>query len=195
MDPLARPPSAPHDWGALAATLRPFVARRVASPAEVDDVVQETLLRLHRSAGTVRDAERFAPWAYRVARSAVADHHRARGRHPLAEGDPPDEPERASEERAFNCAIDQHLGALVEMLPEPYRSAVRATEIEGVSQSDLAAQQGISLSTVKSRVQRGRARLRAMIEALCEVELDARGRLVRCDHRPNAPCCLPAPRS
>ncbi|MEZ4393373.1 MAG: sigma-70 family RNA polymerase sigma factor [Polyangiales bacterium] len=184
-----RPPEQVRDWGALSATLRPFIARRVSSPGDADDVLQDTLLRLHRSAGDLRDEDRFGPWAYRVARSAIADHHRARGRHPLAAGEAPEEPDTPEEARVFNCAIEQHLGLLVEMLPEPYRDAVRATEIEGVSQTDLAARQGVSLSTVKSRVQRGRARLREMVETLCEVELDARGRLLRCDHRPGSPCC------
>ena len=52
----------------------------------------------------------------------------------------------------------------------------------------------VSLSGMKSRVQRGRVRLRALLEGCCEVALDARGRIVGCDRRPGtraAPvdCC------
>lgn len=179
-------------WSTLAATLRPFVARRV-DPSDVDDVLQDALLRVHRGVGALRDEERMGPWMYRVARSAVADHRRARARHPVASKDPPDAPEESEAERVFACEIDQHMGALVALLPEPYQTAVRWTELDGLSQVEVARRLGVPLSTVKSRVQRGRQRLREMVESLCAVTVDARGRLVQCDHRDDGPCCPPKP--
>lgn len=181
-------PDARGDWQRLVSTLRPFIARRVTSPADVDDVLQETLLRLHRGVGALHDDERFGPWMYRVARSAVADHRRARARHPVASSEAPDTPEVPDEARAFECQVDQHMGALVSLLAEPYRTAVRLTELEGVSQVEVARRLGVPRSTVKSRVQRGRRQLREMVEALCVVTLDASGRVSACDHRA-ADCC------
>jgi RNA polymerase sigma-70 factor (ECF subfamily) len=43
---------------------------------------------------------------------------------------------------------------------------------------------GVSLSGMKSRVQRGRVRLRALLEACCDIALDARGRVMSCERRP-----------
>lgn len=180
-----------HEWRALEATLRPFIARRVATPADVDDVLQETFARVHRGASQVADDERFGPWVYRVARNAIADHHRMRARHPVRSDEGPDLPEVRDEERVFTCRIDQHIGALVDSLPEPTRTTLRLSELEGRGQADIARDLGVPLTTVRSRVQRGRARLREMVEAMCAVEVDARGRLVACDHRADA-CCGPA---
>lgn len=179
------------DWQALVSTLRPFIARRVDAPADVDDVLQETLLRLHRGVGALHDDDRFGPWMYRVARNAVADHRRARTRHPVAHCEAPEVPEVPDEARAFACEIDQHMAALVMMLPEPSQTAVRLTELEGRSQAEVARLLGVPMSTVKSRVQRGRQRLRAMVEALCVVTVDAGGRLVQCEHRTDVACCAP----
>lgn len=177
-------------WGALAHTLRPYIARRVASTADVDDVLQETLLRLHKGVGGLRDDERFGPWVYRVARSAVADHRRARERHPLTDRDAPDAPEEGEDAREFTCDIHRYMGDLVALLPEPAQTAVRRVELDGASQAEVAREMGVPLSTVKSRVQRGRARLRAMVERICAVTLDARGRVVACRSKGD-PCCGP----
>lgn len=64
--------------GALEARLRAFVARRVAAPADVDDVVQTVFLRMQRGLPDLRDESQFGPWIYQVARSALADERRAR---------------------------------------------------------------------------------------------------------------------
>ena len=79
-------------WDELAARLRPFIARRVPSAADAEDVLQEVLLRLHRGLPGLGDEERFVPWMYRVTRNALADHHLARARHPLATTEPPELP-------------------------------------------------------------------------------------------------------
>ncbi|MGK4003912.1 sigma-70 family RNA polymerase sigma factor [Sorangium sp. So ce1036] len=168
-------------WQELEARLRPFIVRRVPTPADVDDVVQDVFLRMQRGVGGLRDDERFGPWVYQVARSAIAEHHRARARHVLADGDVPEpeaEPPRGEGGAAELLALA--IGPLVAMLPTPYREALTLTELEGLSQKAAADMLGISLPAMKSRVQRGREKLRALVEQCCEVALDARGHVIDC---------------
>jgi RNA polymerase sigma-70 factor (ECF subfamily) len=186
-------------WKELDAKLRPFVARRVRSPADVDDVVQDVFLRVQRGAPALRDTERFGPWVYRIARSAIVDHQRSAARNPLVpakggdrdarhepdEGDPPDASADPEEDRSAEEDLVASVAMFVAMLPSPYREALTLTELEGVSQKDAAAMLGISASGMKSRVQRGRARLRELFDACCEIALDARGRVVSCEPRPD----------
>jgi RNA polymerase sigma factor (sigma-70 family) len=63
-------------WKDLEAKLRPFVARRVRG-ADAEDVLQDVLFRVARGLAGLRDDQRFGPWVYVVARSAIADHQRA----------------------------------------------------------------------------------------------------------------------
>ena len=56
--------------------LRAFVSRRVRNAADVEDIVQETFLRIHRHLAKVRVADRLAAWVFQVARSAMVDHYR-----------------------------------------------------------------------------------------------------------------------
>jgi RNA polymerase sigma-70 factor (ECF subfamily) len=179
----------------LQARLRPFIARRVSDPSAVDDVLQEVLVRMQRSLPSLREDERFGPWLYRVARSAIADHHRTQSRQPrvvasLAE--PTTQPEEP--ESDVTSELASYVAAFVAMLPTPYREALTLTELEGLSQKEAAAMCDVSLSGMKSRVQRGRERLRALIERCCEIALDARGRVISCvpragGLRPDCDCC------
>jgi RNA polymerase sigma-70 factor (ECF subfamily) len=178
-------------WRAVEARLRPFVARRVAGP-DVDDVLQDVLLRAHRGLAGLADEERLTAWLYAIARSAIADHGRSRARHPIAGPRPDDGPEHPGAEEDDRLAfrlLAGCLAAFVARLPSPYREAVTLVELEGVTGREAAEMCGVSVSGMKSRVQRGRARLRAMLEECCAIELDARGRVTAVARRPAAPCC------
>ncbi len=180
-------PGARVGWRDLEAKLRPFVARRVRSETDVDDVVQDVFLRMQRGLAGLRDEERFGPWVYQVARNAIVDHQRAAAKHRVAEGATDAEP--AAEEVDDDGAIERELAAyiapFVAMLPSPYREALTLTELEGLTQKQAADMLGISLSGMKSRVQRGRVQLRKALEDCCHIALDARGRVVGCEPRPD----------
>lgn len=76
----------------------------------------------------------------------------------------------------------------IATLPSPYREALTLTEIEGLTQREAAAMLGVSLSGMKSRVQRGREKLRAVLKQCCEIALDARGRLIGFEPRAHNSC-------
>ncbi|MBS2017421.1 MAG: RNA polymerase sigma factor SigZ [Deltaproteobacteria bacterium] len=191
-------------WRDLEAKLRPFIARRVNAEADVDDLVQDVFLRMQRGLGELRDDDRFGPWVYQVARNAVADHHRRAARHAPLEGDGDGlaalEGTAAHDEDDTSVAdeVASYLAPFVGMLPSPYREALTLTELEGLTQQEAAERLGISLSGMKSRVQRGRAHLRSALEDCCHIALDARGRVMACEPRPDGrlpPSCCAAPAS
>jgi RNA polymerase sigma-70 factor (ECF subfamily) len=169
-------------WQEVEARLRPYVARRVASPADVDDVVQEVALRIHRGTTELRDDERFGGWVYRIAQRAIVDLHRDRSRHPLPRAQSAELLEDAPGEA--DASIESDLGEcvarFVARLPSPYREAVTLTELQGLTHKQAADMLGVSLSGMKSRVQRGRARIRRMFEECCEISVDCRGNVTEC---------------
>ncbi len=172
----------------LEARLRPFVARRMSTPDDVDDVVQDVFLRMHRSLPELRDEQRFGPWVYQVARSAIAEHRRARARHPLVSGEPAKPAPEHDDDRAVEQELVTYMAPFVAQLPSPYREALTLTELEGLTQKAAADMLGVSLSGLKSRVQRGRERLRALLDDCCEIALDGRGRVIECQPR-RPDCC------
>jgi RNA polymerase sigma-70 factor (ECF subfamily) len=175
-------------WASLRAQLRPFVARRIPT-SDVDDVLQNIFLRAQRGLANLHDDERFGPWMYQLARSAIADHHRAAARRPLADDETVDTetPAVADEDNLVEQDLATHVAPFVASLPSPYREALTLTELEGLTQKEAADMLGVPISTMKSRVQRGRERLRAIFDACCAISLDARGHVVGCDPRPDRP--------
>jgi len=172
-------------WSEIEGRLRPYVARRVASRVKIDDVLQEIFVRMHRGMSSLRDGERFGGWVYRIAEHVIADFARARGRDPLMharESSEALEVAEADHEAAdLQAELVECLALFVARLPSPYREAITLTELEGLTQKEAAQMLGISLSGMKSRVQRGREKIRAMFEDCCRISLDARGRVVECE--------------
>jgi len=177
-------PSARGAWRDLDAKLRPFVARRVAS-ADIDDVVQDVFLRMQRGLQGLRDDERFGPWVYQVARSAITDHQRKAAKHVVVDPEGLEEQplEIDEDDRRVEEELASYVAPFVAMLPSPYREALTLTELEGLTQKQAAEMLGVSLSGMKSRVQRGRVLLRKSLEDCCHIALDVRGRVVSCEPR------------
>lgn len=178
------PPGVP--WQTVAAQLRPFLARRVDA-ADVDDVLQDVWLRVERGLHALRDEERFTSWLFQVARSAVTDHLRVRARHPIASATAEAADAGWADDRTAARALARCVSVFVARLPSPYREAVSLIELEGLSVREAAEMVGVSLPAMKSRVQRGRAQLRRLFEACCEIALDARGKVI--GFAPRAPRC------
>lgn len=142
-------------------------------------------MRLQRGLFSLRDGERFGAWVYRIAEHAVADHLRTRARHPLARGDGLglDLTEVDEGDPTLEAELAECVALFAARLRSPYREAITLTELEGMTQKDAAEMLGLSISGMKSRVQRGREQIRRMFEECCEISVDARGHVVDCTPR------------
>jgi RNA polymerase sigma-70 factor (ECF subfamily) len=180
LDPAVR-----DSWQVLAVRLGAFIGRRLPAQ-DVDDVLQDVLLKIHQNVRHLNEESRFGPWVYRIARNAVID--RLRRKSPVAIGagtalDVPDPNEPEAEQPLLGC-----VAPFVSRLPETYRHAITLVELEGLTQAEAARMIGVSLSGMKSRVQRGRRLMRAMFEECCHLTIDVRGRVIEAERR-NGPSC------
>ena len=157
----------------------------MTSAAEVDDIVQEILVRIHGGLSSLQDGERFGGWVYRIAQRAIADWARARARAPVpVGGDLADLSSAAADEAAdLELELGECVALFVARLPSPYRESITLTELRGLTLKDAAEMLGVSLTAMKSRVQRGRQKIREMFEQCCEISVDGRGRVTECQSR------------
>jgi RNA polymerase sigma-70 factor (ECF subfamily) len=171
-------------WQELHVNLRAFIARRVRNQADVDDLVQRVLLQIVKGLGSLRDADRVHAWVYRTARNVIVDYYRSAGsrrEHPAGDGadleaaEPPAAPTVSEEDDgAALRELAACLSPMLARLSPAAQEAIRLVDLEGATQVEAARQVGLSLSGMKSRVQRGRQELRAVLEACCRIDLDAR---------------------
>ena len=173
-------------WSNLQGELHRFLIHQAGASA-ADDLLQEVFIRLAGRADAVAAKTSPRAWLYRVARNVVIDHWRRRRETVEL---PPDlaGPEIA-DERNVQAKLAACLRPMIETLPGLYAAPLILTELDGVSQPEAARRLGLSLSAVKSRVGRGRARLRAMLLECCVFELSPAGRVL--DYWPRERCCVP----
>lgn len=84
-------------WRQVQTGLRTFIAKRITNEAEVDDVLQEVFLRMHRRIDELKDPHKIVSWVYQITRHVIIDHYRsARRRREIPTGLAGDVDDRAS---------------------------------------------------------------------------------------------------
>jgi len=147
--------------------LRSFVRARLrGDSAAVEDVVQNVLLAVHRARHTYRSERRFGPWIGAVARNAVVDHLRSRGRRRQRELSLDDAAEPVAETPPITDAeLSPELRRALERLPATQREAVELIQIRGLSVAEAAVRAGVKPGALKVRAHRGYTALRQMLAA------------------------------
>lgn len=172
-------------WKGVATSLRGYLLSRVPEGV-VDDLLQDIFLKAFKQSGRLHEISNIEGWLFFIAKNAVIDHYRTTRPTEELPGDlekTEDEPS-IEEESGLRAAFRN----LVENLPQPYRDALILTEYQGLTQKDLAERDGISLSAAKSRVQRGRQKLKEAILSCCELDFDRRGKVIDCQPKQGQGC-------
>ena len=154
--------------------------RMVGSPQAAEDATQEAFISAYKSVGRQRGGS-VQSWLFRIASNACIDELRRRKRRPqvsldmlAAEGegeralDVPD-PQAGPERRALQSEIGEALQAELLRLPADQRLVVTLRDVESLSYEEIAVTINSSVGTVKSRISRGRARLRVALRARPEL--------------------------
>jgi len=165
-----------------------FIVGRVSDSDAAEDILQDVYLKIHSNIETLRESDRLQSWIYRITRNAITDYYRrVRPQEELPESfaSPLDEEPDAMSELTVSVK------GMILCLPEKYRQALELTELQGLSQVELAARLSISVSGAKSRVQRAREKLKEAFLDCCHFEFDRLGRVIH--YEPKCGQCTKKP--
>ena len=86
--------------------------------------------------------------------------------------------------------LDQCMQTMIGLLPDDYRSIIIDSEINGIKQKDLAEKYGMAYPSMRSRIQRGRERLKQLFYNCCHIETDKHGNIIEAQGRTDCagPC-------
>jgi RNA polymerase sigma-70 factor (ECF subfamily) len=173
-----------HDigWTETLSRLRSYIAARISDSEAAADIAQDVIAR-SIAAGALERAHDLNGWLFRAAQNAIVDHYRSR-RVRLPDSDLVEWAEPESDGPAPNRAtrdLARCVQPLIDELPAKYRDALVAVDIEGRTHHAAAAENGISTSGMKSRVQRGRRHLRDLLTECCAVHLSRDGAIASYD--------------
>ena len=145
-----------------------YLTRLVADRDLAEDLAQECWLRVWRARHSYRPEAAFRTWLFTVARRLVLDHAKSPRLPvgPLTEGLAAMMPSASGPcERALAGALERAIADALARLPPEQREAVVLRDMEGMTYADIARITGCPVGTVKSRINAGRARLRAVARA------------------------------
>ncbi len=135
---------------------------------EAKDLAQEAFIRIYQELPNFDTERRFFPWMYRVAQNACINSLRKLPKESLTDdGQPEYDKRQLGEDPAqsyVNREYAQELALLLQEMPENYRQPILLKYIEGLSYQEISEKLDLSISTIESRLFRGRKFLRKLLE-------------------------------
>ena len=145
--------------------LRPFLAKRLSFTNEVDDLLQEILISIHKARHTYDGNRPYKPWVYAIARFRLQDHLRAHYSDQLHHADDLSEMEEFLHEPVTESAISyESISGEVQKLPEKQAAILRLLHQEGYTAKEAAEKIGMKESAVKVAAHRAYKILRQKLE-------------------------------
>lgn len=176
-------------WNRYGEQLALTVNSKVTHAEHRKDILQDIYLKIGLNLGKVRKADNTIAYLTRIAHNVIADFFRKHQCVCLPEQS------LGAKEIAFipkneqpSPLADCCLRPMIESLPPIYREALILTDLEGLSQKELSGRLGISLPGAKSRVQRGRQKLKEIIGHCCEYSFDKWGNILECKPKNKCVC-------
>lgn len=154
-----------------------FIARFLGPGPHTQDVLQEAYIRVWKHRHHYKTVAKFSTWVYTIAGNLSKTElrrQRIRRMVPIRTGGESPEDESvdvedsgpATDERARRAEIRAMVQAEIKKLPDAYRSAVILRDLQNKSYEEIAEILNVPIGTIKSRVNRGRARLQKKLQVL-----------------------------
>ncbi len=134
---------------------------------DADDLAQEAFIKIYLSLGSYRFQSAFSTWVFSVTRNCFLDSLKSRSRREKtveAVSASTDVPIAPSADQLIELQENHsRLWSAIQKIPLEYRTALVLFDIEGLSYDEVAVVENVALGTVRSRLSRARAHLRALL--------------------------------
>ncbi|WP_420601762.1 sigma-70 family RNA polymerase sigma factor [Flagellimonas sp.] len=159
-----------------------YVKKRVNSQEDAEDITQDVFYKLSKSKTDAVD--NVKSWVYTIAKNTITDYYRKKR---LATNDLEDTvpAEEYNEENAAE-ELSKCVTVFVQELPEEYRSILTLSELEEMSQKEIAEKLDMNYVTVRSKIQRGRKKLKELFSKCCSIKQGGKGSIL--EYHQNSTC-------
>lgn len=147
--------------------IRHLAERLLGDPVVAEDAVQDVFLKTYRSLDRFDRRRRFFPWLYGIAVNQIRTSGRRSHRRNMHEQPmelPVSDTRHQPEADALRAATEQAVRDAVSGLPAGIRKAVVLYYYEGLSVDEVAEALGLGRENIKSKLHRGRKKLRTILE-------------------------------
>jgi len=163
-----------------------YIKRRIRSTDDAEDILQDIFVRISHSINRLGDGEKLQAWLFAIARNAIIDYYRRSAvRKGISISEDVIGELSEAETQDSTQGLDQCIRGMISLLPDNYKEIIIDSELNKLRQKDLAAKYNMTYSSLRSRVQRGRERLKQLFYNCCKIEADQRGNILDVEPRSN----------
>lgn len=162
-------------WNEFNNELLGFVKSKINDTEIAKDILQEVFIKIHKNKNSLKENEKISSWVYQITRNTIIDYYRKKKNNKLQIPVEDIFPEKLEEKGTdfSNC-----VKPFLKKLSKQDKELLEAINIKGISQKKYAQDNGLSYSTVKSRVQRARQKLKLLFLECCDIESDNYGNVM-----------------
>jgi RNA polymerase sigma-70 factor, ECF subfamily len=153
--------------------LAAFIRSKVDNSQDAEDIVNDVFTKLLKQSAQATLPDNISAWLYQVARNNIVDYYRSKKQFESLPDDLVMDDGKSLSEELSDCLLP-----MIKTLPEEYQQVLILAEIEGKKHKEVAKILDLSLSAVKTRVLRGRAKLKQSVLRCCTVTYNKAGSFV-----------------
>ena len=167
-------------WEEYKSSLYRFILKRVQEPALAKDILQDVLLKSYQYCAKGKTVVYLKSWLYKITQNTIIDHYKRSEKYQSITFDLINN----EHDDSLIGEASEYIRSLLKLLPEEYAVPLSMYDLEDISQKDIASRLNLTLVNTKSRIQRGRIKLKARFLECCTVEFDTNGEMVSFDIKP-----------
>ena len=160
-------------WNAMNEQLFNFVNQKVKDADLSKDIIQDVFIKVFSKIETLDNKDKIVSWIFQITRNEIINHFRKQNFKDSSK----EIPELEILDENLTTEFSKCMLPMINSLPEKYREAIKLSEIDNISQKELAERLNISYSGAKSRVQRGREMLKSSLQQCCTISTDKYGNI------------------
>ncbi len=154
---------------------------RIAGPNEAEDIAQDVFEKVNKSLGRFHGKSKLSTWIYRIATNTAIDRSRSviykHAKEHIAIEDnacielkdaPEDSVANSTDQLVIQKEMTECINEYIDKLPTAYKTAIVLSELEGMSNKEVAEILDISLENAKIRLHRARTKLREILNEACD---------------------------
>jgi RNA polymerase sigma-70 factor, ECF subfamily len=155
-----------------------FIQSKIKSKEDAEDILQNVFIKISLNIDTLTEEVKLKSWIYSITRNSIIDYYRVNSGKNKTSSEEVSEHIPEVENADTTKGLDLCISGMIELLPKEYREIIIDSEITGIKQKDLVDKYGVAYPSIRSRVQRGRARIKGLLTACCQIETDRRGNVL-----------------
>lgn len=167
-------------WEEYKSSLLGYIKKRVVNDDDAKDILQDVLLKSYQFCSKGKTVLHLKSWLFKITQNTIVDYYK-KNKNISFNLDFVDEVNQIS----LIGEASEYIKVLLQLLPEEYAIPLYMYDLDNISQKEIAQKLNLSLPNTKSRIQRGRLKLKERFLECCVVEFDENGEMISFDIKPD----------